>query len=68
MLSANTIIYTPFKEFMQIRNTSGVYNYTYVYQDDVLVARVNPDGSKNFYHPDHLGSTSLITNQNGGFS
>ena len=64
--SAGTIIYIPFKELMQIRNSSGIYNYTYVYQDDVLVARVNPDGSKYYYHPDHLGSTSLITNSSGG--
>jgi len=35
-------------------------------QDDVLVARVNPDGSKHFYHPDHLGSTTLITNNVSG--
>lgn len=63
--SAHTVIYTPFKEFMQIRNSSGVYNYTYIYQDGILVARVNPDGSKYYYHPDQLGSTSLITDQNG---
>ena len=50
---------------MQIRNASGIYNYTYVYAEDVLTARINPDGSKWFYHPDHLGSTTLITNQSG---
>jgi RHS repeat-associated protein len=30
-----------------------------------LVARINPDGSKWLYHDDHLGSTSLITDENG---
>jgi len=63
--SAKTIIYTPFKEFMRIKNTTGIYNFTYIYQDGVLVARVNPDGTKYFYHPDHLGSTTLITNSSG---
>jgi uncharacterized protein RhaS with RHS repeats len=30
-----------------------------------LVARLNPDGTKWFYHDDHLGSTSLITDESG---
>ncbi|MEK6925922.1 MAG: toxin TcdB middle/N-terminal domain-containing protein [Nanoarchaeota archaeon] len=62
----NTTTYTPFREFMQIRNSSGIFNYTYIYDNDILVARINPDGSKWFYHADHLGSTTLITNQSGG--
>jgi len=61
----NETIYTPFKEFMQIRNSEGIFNYTYIYEGETLVARINPDGSKYFYHPDHLGSTSLITNEAG---
>ena len=61
----NTTIYTPFKELMRIRNSTGSYDFTYVYQEGILVARVNPDGSKYFYHPDHLGSTTLITDENG---
>jgi hypothetical protein len=61
----NTTTYTPFKEYMLIVNSSGEFNYTYIYQDDVLVARINPDGSKWFYHADHLGSTTLITDKNG---
>ncbi len=63
--SANTTVYTPFKELMRIVNSSGTYDFTYVYDGNTLVARVNPDGSKYYYHPDHLGSTSLITDQNG---
>ncbi len=63
--TANTTIYTPFKELMRIRNSTGSYDFTYVYQEGILVARVNPDGSKYFYHPDHLGSTTLITNGTG---
>lgn len=63
--SANTTIYTPFKELMRIVNSSGTYDFTYIYDGSTLVARVNPDGSKWYYHPDHLGSTTLITDQNG---
>jgi len=63
--SAKTVIYTPFKEFMMIKNSTGTYNYTYIYQDGVLVARVNPDSSNWYYHADELGSTTLITDQNG---
>jgi RHS repeat-associated protein len=63
--SVNTTIYTPFKELLRIVNSSGSYDYHYIYQDDVLVARLNPDGTKWFYHPDHLGSTSYITDEAG---
>ena len=61
----NTTIYTPFREFMVVVNSSGSYNFTYVYEGNVLVARINPDDSKWFYHPDHLGSTTLITGEGG---
>ncbi len=62
----NETTYTPFREFTMIINSSGQYNYTYVYDgSDTLVARINPDGSKWYYHADHLGSTTLITNQSG---
>lgn len=63
--TVNTIIYTPFKEFMQIRNSTGTYDFKYIYQDNQLVAKVNSDGTKYFYHPDHLGSTTLITDSSG---
>ncbi|PIN80432.1 hypothetical protein COV16_00915, partial [Candidatus Woesearchaeota archaeon CG10_big_fil_rev_8_21_14_0_10_34_8] len=58
-------IYTPFREWMQIVNSTGSYNYTYVYDGATLVARLNPDGTKQFYHNDHLGSTTVITNETG---
>ncbi len=63
--TVNTTIYTPFKELMRIVNSSGNYDFTYIYDGNTLVARVNPDASKYYYHSDHLGSTSLITDQNG---
>ena len=61
----NETIYTPYREWMQIRNSSGTFNFYYIYQGDALVARKNADGTKYFYHADHLGSTSLITDENG---
>jgi RHS repeat-associated protein len=63
--SAGTVIYTPFRELMQVRNSSGIYNFSYIYDGSTLVATVNPDGSKYFYHPDQLGSTTLITSSTG---
>jgi len=61
----NVTIYTPFRELMVIVNSSGTFNYTYIYEGDTLVAKVNPDGSKYYYHPDLLGSTTLVTNESG---
>jgi RHS repeat-associated protein len=63
--SAQTVVYTPFRELMQVRNTSGIFNYSYIYDGSVLVARLNPDGTKHYYHPDHLGSTTLVTDSTG---
>jgi len=63
--AANTTIYTPYREWTQIRNSSGTYDFTYIYDGSILVARINPDGSKHYFHDDHLGSVSLITNQSG---
>ena len=50
---------------MQIRNSTGTYDFTYVYQEGQLISRLNPDGTKYFYQDDHLGSTSVITNSTG---
>lgn len=61
----NETIYTPYREWMQIRNSSGTFNFYYIYQGDTLVARKNSDGTTHYYHPDHLGSTTLITDENG---
>jgi len=54
------------KSFIQIRITNGtVINETYYYDENILIARKDNDGKKFFYHPDHLGSTNLVTNQSG---
>ncbi len=38
---------------------------TYIRVNNELVARNNPDASTTYYHPDHLGSTSLLTDASG---
>jgi hypothetical protein len=37
----------------------------YYYANGELVARKNNDGTKTYYHNDHLGSSSVLTNQAG---
>ena len=52
-------------DFVQVRNSSGVFNSTYYYDKDGLVGEDRYDGNIYYYHQDHLGSTSVITNQSG---
>ena len=35
------------------------------HEDDTQVGRKDPNGDKFYYHPDHLGSTTVVTNQTG---
>jgi len=58
-------VYTPWKHFMMVENSSGQFNYTYVYLDSTLVARKDHLGNVLYYHSDHLGSTNLVTDSNG---
>ncbi len=53
-------------DFIQTRYTNGtIINETYIYLYDKLVSMIDNDNKKFFYHPDHLGSTTLVTNQSG---
>src|SRR3989344_4725992 len=53
-------------DFIQVINTNGtILNETYIYLQDKLIAKYDTQGEKFFYHPDHLGSTSLVTNESG---
>ncbi len=60
----NTTTYY-FDNFVQIVNSSGVFNETYYYYYDKLVGKKDNNGNIFYYHPDHLGSTTLITDNNG---
>lgn len=53
-------------DFIQVVNTNGtVINETYIYLQDKLIAKIDTKNRKFFYHPDHLGSTTLVTNESG---
>ncbi len=52
--------------FIQVRYTNGtILNETYYYANDKLIAKKDNNGAKTYYHGDHLGSTTLVTNQTG---
>ena len=42
-----------------------VENNTYYFANNELIAKKNPDGTKQYVHNDHLGSASIVTNQAG---
>ncbi len=53
-------------DFIHNRITNGtIYNETYIYLYDKLIAKIDNNNRKFFYHPDHLGSTTLVTNESG---
>ncbi len=60
----NTTTYY-FDNFVQIVNSSGVYNETYYYYYDKLVGKKDVSGALFYYHPNLLGSADLITNSGG---
>ncbi|MEA2035915.1 MAG: RHS repeat-associated core domain-containing protein [Nanoarchaeota archaeon] len=61
--NSQTTTYYVDGNFIRVVNSSGTYDTKYYYNDGQLIAEEKPDGSKNYYHPDHLGSTNLITDQ-----
>jgi len=63
--AASTTIYTPFRDLLRIVNSTGSYDYRYIYDGSQLVARNNPDGTRYYYSTDHLGSAQVITSGNG---
>jgi RHS repeat-associated protein len=62
--SNETVFY--FGDFVRVVNSTGVYDTVYYKTGTSLVAERKNDSTMIFYHPDHLGSTSLITNSTGG--
>ncbi len=61
----NRLIYYIGESFVHVINASGKFNQTFYYHDGVLLAEKDISGKKKYYHSDHLGSTSLITNSTG---
>lgn len=50
---------------VRIVNSSGTFNFKYIYHEGQLIAQVNPDGSEYYIHGNHEGSSSVVTNQSG---
>ena len=61
----NRLIYYLGDNFVHVINASGKFNQTFYYHENVLIAEKDKDGKRKYYHPDHLGSTTLITNASG---
>ena len=59
-----TIIYVNDNLVRKI-NSTGTFDTVYVKDEQGIVAELQPNGKKIYYHNDHLGSTTLITNQSG---
>lgn len=51
--------------FVSKKNSSGLYNETYVMLNGQKIAQV-VDGETQYIHSDHLGSSSVVTNSTGG--
>ncbi len=64
--SGTRTTYYPNKNLVRVVDSTGTHD-TYYFYDDLgnLLYRKDPDGSKFYYHPDHLGSTTLITDEDG---
>lgn len=52
-------------ETVKLAPSGTIQNTSYYFVHDQLIAKKNPDGTKNYYHNDHLGSTSVLTSQTG---
>ncbi len=64
--SGKKITYYPDKSLVREVVGSNKKDTVYYYDDGgILLARKDPDGKKYYYHPDHLGSTTLITDSSG---
>ena len=53
------------EEFVRVVNSSGTFDFTYVYHEGQLVAQNNGSATL-FIHGNHEGSSSVVTNVSGG--
>jgi len=63
-VSGNDTYYYAGKDFVRVVNGSGAFDTVYYYLGNSIVAK-NESGVTEFFHPDHLGSTSLVTDSAG---
>jgi len=59
--------YSPSDEYetVVLASSGAKLNTTYYKVNDEMAAKKNPDGNINYYINDHLGSTSVLTDQTG---
>ncbi|MBI5225216.1 VCBS repeat-containing protein, partial [Candidatus Micrarchaeota archaeon] len=67
-LVKNETTYYISQNFEQVVNATGTFNTVYYFDGSTMVARKDPDGRMFYYHPDHLGSTTLVTNSSRGIA
>ncbi|MBN1792139.1 LamG domain-containing protein, partial [Candidatus Woesearchaeota archaeon] len=63
--SLEETVYYWSKNFVTVVNSSGSYNFTYIYHEGQLIAQQEPDGSKVYTHGDLKGSSSVVTDEDG---
>jgi RHS repeat-associated protein len=66
--STGTLIETVYyvnQNFVQVKNLSGTYNFTYIYNEGQLVAQLNPDGTKYYFVNDAKGDLVTTINSTG---
>ena len=62
----NNTVYSPNDGYETKKLSNGsTQNTSYYYVNDELVAKKNPDGTKNYYLSDNLHSTSILASQSG---
>ncbi|MBU1111828.1 MAG: RHS repeat-associated core domain-containing protein [archaeon] len=57
--------YYPFPEQVRKVDANGTEDTYYYFLDGETIARDDPDGSRKYYHNDHLGSHTVVTDDNG---
>ncbi len=60
LFTGNTVLY--FGEVYEVRNNVGVIH---LFAGNTRVASIRSDGYEQYYHSDHLGSASVITDASG---
>ena len=62
---SNETMYYINDNFLRVVNSSGTFDTIFYFHNGQRIARKDPDGKLFFYHPDHLGSTDLVTDEDG---
>jgi RHS repeat-associated protein len=54
------------QNYVRVINSSGTFDYTYVFHGGQQVAQLLSSGTKQYIHGNHEGSSSVVTNSSGG--